>query len=223
MSTAERPVFKETVALIQEANRKFADMISNVRLAFIELAYQILEMFAQYQPMFMYRDRTSGEVVERTVNFPIDLIRQGFAIDLEASTETINQEIRREINLAVYNLMSDYMTKVAGMANMLVNPNVPQAMKDVIMEANRISVEVLRSILRDYEKADAESLVLDLSKIDTIVAAINTPPPPPPPSGPPAGAQGQGPGGGGPPPQPQGGPPPGGPPQGPPQMPARQP
>jgi len=205
MSTAERPVFKETVALLQEANRKFANIIENVRLHFIEVAYKMLEMFAQYQPTLTYRDRSTGKIVEQTVNFPIDLIRQGFDIDLEASSETVNREVRREINLAVYNLMSDYMTKVAGMANLLVQPEVPKAMKDVIMEANRISVEVLRGILRDYEKSDAESLVLDLAKIDSIIESLNAPPPQPPPANAPPNPQGQG---GGPPGGPGGGQPP---------------
>jgi hypothetical protein len=166
MSTAERPVAKETFALIQEANRMFAWMTDNVRKPGIELAYQFLEMFAQYQPVYTYFDDDgNGAFVERTVNFPLQDIRRGLKIDLTVSSEVINKEIRREVNLAIYQLVSDYMTKMATMIQAVVDSKAPSDIKRVIYEANRISVNVLTMILRDYDVPDPENLVLDLEKV----------------------------------------------------------
>lgn len=166
MSTAERPVAKETFALIQEANRKFAWMTDNVRMPIIELGYQFLELFAQYQPVYVYNERTEkGTIVEQTVNFPLKDIRHGFKIDLTVSSEVINKEIRREVNLAVYQLISDYMTKMGTMIQVLVDSKTPSDFKKVVYEANRISVNVLTQILRDYDMPDPESLVLDIEKV----------------------------------------------------------
>ena len=169
MSTAERPVAKETFALIQEANRFFAWMTDNVRIPIIELAYQFLEMFAQYQPTYIYTDSEmkdgKGVFVERTVNFPLQDIRHGFKVDLTVSSEVINKEIRREVNLAIYQLISDYMTKMATMIQAIVDSKQPSDLKKVIYEANRISVHVLTQILRDYDVPDPEGMVLDLEKV----------------------------------------------------------
>jgi hypothetical protein len=207
MSTAERPVAKETFALIQEANRFFAWMTDNVRMPIIELAYQFLEMFAQYQPTYIYTDKEmkngKGVFVERTVNFPLQDIRHGFKIDLTVSSEVINKEIRREVNLAIYQLISDYMTKMATMIQVVVDSKAPSDLKRVVYEANRISVNVLTQILRDYDVPDPEAMVLDLEKVtdkERLIADSpdlqpekppEQPPPqePPQPGGPPEGME----------------------------------
>jgi len=215
IQTAERPVFKESLSNLEEANKKHKLRIDNYRNAIRETIYQGLENFAQYQPTLRYKTDQGGTWEEQTVDLPVKMIRDGLEIDLTASTEMISQEVRREVNMAVYQLLSQYMTNVTGMAQALVNPNVPPDFKKVLLEANKIGVNVITEILKDFEKNDAESLVLDLTKSispQTIMA-----PPPPPPQGPPGGPPPQGPQGPPPGQGPQQGPPQGPPPQGPPQ------
>jgi hypothetical protein len=73
----------------------------------------------------------------------------------------MSQEVRREIRLTEYQMMSDYMTKVAGMVQAFTSPEVPSDMKLAILEANRVSVELLTRIIRDYDERDPEQLVYD--------------------------------------------------------------
>ncbi len=206
MQMAERPVFKETMSNLEESNKKFKAYIDNIRMGMTEMMYQILELMAQYSPVLTYKVEENGQMLDKSIELPIMSIRDGLEIELAASTEMISQEVRREVNTQVYGLISDFMTKTASMAQALVNPLVPPAFKKVLMEANKIGVDVVREILLDFDKNDAENLVLDLSKI-ILPQDMTQPPPMPPPGMPPPG--GPLPGGQPGPARPQQGPPPG--------------
>jgi len=179
ISTAERPVAKETLALQQEANKKFKAGIDNLRDKLSEFAWKLVDFFTQYQPTYKYGDM--GE--EETIRFPTEYMRDGINIELATSSEMLNQEIRREITLTIYQILSDYMTKMAGMAQVLENVQVPSGFKQLIVDANKISVKLLSRLLEDFEIKDAEDLVLDIEKsIDTekaIARSIDLMPPPP--------------------------------------------
>jgi hypothetical protein len=217
-STSERPVAKESLARIEEANKKFKAIIENYRQGFIDLGYMIIEMFAQYQPVYTYRAQEGGKWQEKTINFPLQSIRDGLEIELFASTELISQEVRREINMTVYGLVSDFKTKAAGVVQAIVNPQVPSYFKVWGLTEYKSSLTLVRRILDDFDIRDADTLLIDLEKIPGLEKCIQNsidlqPPPPQPMTGP--DGQPVGPGGGGP-----GGPPGmgGGPPMGPPGM-----
>jgi hypothetical protein len=162
--TADRPVFRETATRLGEAYKKFNYGVENIRRKIVDTVYMILEFFAQYQPEYTYTTKEGEKIVEKTIDFPIELIRDGLNIELAASGEMFSQEIRQQINLTVYQMLSDDMTKAAGMAQMLENPNVPDGFKKLIMDANRIRITVLTRVLDDYNIKDADELVLDLKK-----------------------------------------------------------
>jgi len=193
VSTAERPVASETIILREEANKKFRNIADNIRDGIIELGYSLLEYFAQYSPTYSYSVYEGEKLITKTVNFPIEFIRDIFEISLEASSELISQEIRRQINLTVYQLLSDYMTKIAGMVQAIVSPEVPSDFKKFLLKAAEVSATVVERILQDFDLQDAENLVVDAVETVDVEKAIATSPDlqPPPPQEMPMPPQGQ--------------------------------
>jgi hypothetical protein len=201
---SERPVARDTMALLQENNKKFKFGIDNIRGGFGEIGQMVLEMTAQYQPELAYYDSgASAGNKEKTINFPLDVLRDGVSVELMASSELMNTEVRREIDLTLYQLLSDYMTKTMGMVMQAANPGLPQTIRDVLTEGSQIGTRLMKKIVDDFGVKDTDSIVLDATQ------AIATPPPPPMPMPgmPGMGGPGQGgmppgmpPGGGGPPP-----------------------
>lgn len=211
-SSADRPVFKETMARLEEVNKKFKAFIDFIRDGLVETVYEILELYSQYQPVLNYKTMEDAKWVEQTISIPAMSIRDGIAIELSAASEVLSQDARREIWMNVFMLIRQFQTDMGGMAQMLTSPQVPSEMKKVVVEANRIGVEVMKNILLDFGLPNAEKLVLDLGKtVDMnkamMMSADMMPPRPPQgPGGPPQGGPPQG-GPGGP-------PPPSGPPRG---------
>lgn len=198
IQTAERPVAKETFANIQEANKKFQHGIENLRLGLAEIARMIIEFYAQYQPQYKYRtakeigkDEPEWEV--KRVDFPTHIIRDGLEVELFASTELLNQEVRREVNIAVYQMLSDFYSKTAGMVEALLSPDVPPEFKKFLLSIMEKGDERIEKVLEDFDQADAEMYRVNISKtIDVKKALAMKPPPLPPPDVDPNQPSGQG-------------------------------
>lgn len=209
-STAERPVAKETIALIQELNKKFKHGIDNIRDKITLIGTKALQITSQYQPKLTYLVQSmGGGYQEETLDFPCEFLLDGLVIDMAASSEMLNTEIRREINLNKYFLVKDYTTNLASMVQAIVNPMIPEDFKIFVFACAKIGHDIMTKILEDFGGNDAEQMV---PEIPIQLLQQNLMPPMPPPGKPP-GKPGAKPGRGG---------PPGAPPQGSP-MPPRPP
>lgn len=216
--TSERPVARETYQLIQEMNKKFKFGIDNIRDDEGELATKAAMMMAQYQPKYSYFTAgPDGMLQEETLDFPFEFLRDSVGIELTASSELLNVETRRENNLIAYQLMSDYDTKLAGMVQAILDPNMPPAMKMFLFQVSQQGFKILTEFLDDLGKKDSKTLIAQITP--EIMQAAMQPPPPMPPGGPPTEGGEPPPQGGVPPmggpggPPPQAGPPPGMPPE----------
>lgn len=161
-STAERPVAKETLINVEEANKKFKSWTESFRAGLLELGYMLLEMFAQYQPSYTYQDETGKQV---SIPMPMGSIRDTLDLDLEVSSEQMNMEVRREMNIAKYQILSDYMTKMAGMVQVFVDPAQNSEMKKFILEVNNIGSKILNAVMEDFDERSPEAIVPDMNKV----------------------------------------------------------
>jgi len=178
--TAERPVARETMALIQELNKKYKSYIDAIRDYLEELGIRVLEMIAQYQPVYKYKVESGETYEERTLDFfKLGYLRDGIEVKLMASSEVFNTEVRRQINLTIYTLLSDYSTKLAGMAEAIMNPSLPPDFKKFILQVAKIGGDLMESILRDFGEINAEGLVPRIEESIDIQRAITQPPPMP--------------------------------------------
>lgn len=188
---SERPVARETFMLIQETNKGFKFVIDNTRDWIAKIITKALEMASQYSPSWDYYVGEEGRFIKKTFNFPVQYLRDGIKVQLTASSEVLNQEVRREIGLTVWQLLAEYMTRVAGMAQIIVSPGVPPDFKKVLLEANTIGVYLMKQIIRDFGLLEEEKVVLDLANTINVQQALSMPmPPPQPPGGEPGQPQG---------------------------------
>lgn len=154
-------------------------------------------MMAQYNPLYTYKVPVKGQNGQETfAKQSIDLSKMGYlrdaiSVELMASSEVLNTEIQREIDLTLYQMLSDYFTKVAGMLQAL--PQVSPGMQQFIAKVIQIGGRLMKRIVRDFGNLDAEELVPDLDDIDMRAAMVPPPMPPQMPQGAPPGRQGQGP------------------------------
>jgi len=161
--TANRPVFREMASRLQEANKKFKFKIDNYRRAGEQIGWMYLEMSAQYQPSHSYQVKDGEKFVQKTINYPLEYLRDGIKVKLSASSELMNQEIRRETAMMRYNLLKEYYTSLAGMAQAVVSPQVPPEFKQLLVRISQISEKELENILRDLDTVNPDAMVLDIA------------------------------------------------------------
>jgi len=175
-NTAERPVARDTLALIQEVYKGIKQGIENIRYDLGELGMRVVEMMAQYSPVYEYKTLEKDENgQEFFAKQAVDLSKMGYlrdaiSIELMASSEVLNTEIQREIDLTLYQMLSDYFTKVAGMLQAM--PQVSPGMQQFISKVIQIGGKLMKRIVRDFGNLDAEELVPDLDDIDIRQAMI---------------------------------------------------
>lgn len=169
IQTAERPVAKETMALQEEANKKFKQHWDNARASIVEMTYRVMEGFAQYQPTYEFTDEDG---VTEKVAMPTGNIRSYLEVKLEASTEQMNMEARRDVELMRYQALSDYMTKSAGMAQAMASPQVPSQFKLFLLQSNDIGARAMARFLSNFEDPEPETAVVDIRKCMDVQACI---------------------------------------------------
>lgn len=187
-SIAERPVAKDTMALIQETNKKFKFGIDNVRDDYGEIGAKALEMFAQYKPSLDYGSANSfgpegvrGMQDQSHLDFPFEFLRDGINVQLTASSELMNIETRRENDLTQYQILSDYYTKWGGMVQVVCDPKAPPELKKSFIAVSEMGARLLGKILDDFGSKDANALIPHMPQIVNLQAVMQPPPPEPPP------------------------------------------
>lgn len=162
LSTAERPVFKETVTVNEEANKKFKSWTDRARECYREIGFKLLEAFAQYQPVYEFTDENG---IEQSVEMPNGNIRDYLDLDLTVSSEEWNMTMRRETELLKYQLLSDYLTKNAGMAQMLTSPGVPSEFKKYLLQADLVGSRAVEKVLENFDDQEKQSQVVSMAKV----------------------------------------------------------
>ena len=125
-------------------------------------------------PTYEYSKEFSGKWVTQSVDFPIEDIYDVLMVTLQASTDIVNQDVRRDMNMNVYHIMSDFMTKSAGMVQAIVAPQTPSDFKKYLISQYGVGVSLLQKILRDFDQPDTEKLVPELDEIINLEKAKAT-------------------------------------------------
>ena len=159
--SSDRPVFRETSLNLQEANKKFKLGIENIFRDLEKVGMTVLEMFAQFQPTWTYMEPQKGKYVSKTVDFPFEYLRDGLNVKLTASGDEINTDTRLERNIQMYNMLSDFYTKQAGVIGAIATPEVPPLLKLYMFQTLGTGSVLMRRILEDAGYTDAEELVQD--------------------------------------------------------------
>ena len=181
MPSVERPVYREAMARLGEANKKFVYLSDNVLDGGMAvLGRRVLEMIAQYAPEYKYyvKDQETqptggGEqnYKMKTIEFPLDYLWDSVTIELAAAKEIMNQTTRREVNTEMYGMLSDAGQKLIGMAQAITSGQLPMALAPYVMRWAKVAEKLLERIMRDFNQPDAEMLVVKMDEQE-IQAAV---------------------------------------------------
>jgi predicted outer membrane protein len=106
------------------------------------------------------------------VQFPLSNIRDAFEVELMASDDVFDQETRREVNIAIYHMLSEHMTSLAQMAEAVTSLEVPSEFKKFLISGAAKQEKIITRILEDFDQKDAEQLVLKLEETIDVEKAI---------------------------------------------------
>lgn len=109
MEQAQRPTFKGTMALIEEAKQPLYRFLETVRSGLSEMAYHILARDREefdFRVPFYEADEDGALVSKVILSLPDGLLQEMLSIDLRASSELANKQSRQQ-------LLSDALDRVS--------------------------------------------------------------------------------------------------------------
>lgn len=195
-SPVGRAAATTVMALMQEGARRFDLNVTQIREALTEQGHQITELWQTYglpaPDQTGSPEQVLGDEDAMLVRQLIEVkstLRGLISIQLNASTAAVNREVEKKSNMELYGLLDSYSDKVAGQASVILNPQVPQPMKDLMLAIIKGKDVVLKKVIQSFNAFDLESALLG----DILEEMVRSQPPqqmlPPPMEAPPA--QGQ--------------------------------
>jgi hypothetical protein len=163
ITSGKRVPAATAMSIMQQQNRRFATPFNNMREACADMMAQcILRLREQYLKGDDYR-RDAMEFIAKAVGAKYaNLIEEVFAgssndlrdyvtIEVTASSASVNRESDRQSAMQLVTVLSQYYDKLMQMYMMLVNPQVPPEMKQMMMQIMKSSSLAVESLLRTFD------------------------------------------------------------------------
>lgn len=188
----ESPVVKSgatatsTLALIQEGTKQFDFLLNIDRLAMTEVAYQVYELYSQFQPRFVYdmAGDKDAQLVEEVWQANQGDVRKGLQFDLTASSAYVNQAVEREAWRMMFDLVTGFYTRLFEVSQVIFDPAAPPQLKALVGKMCQSGQLIMMRLMEQWNIKDSERLIVSQQDLEQLVNASNSmgPPQQPPPN-----------------------------------------
>uniref|UniRef100_A0A6M3KZB9 Putative portal protein n=1 Tax=viral metagenome TaxID=1070528 RepID=A0A6M3KZB9_9ZZZZ len=158
-----------TLALLQESGRHFDLIINNTRKALVELSYQIIELYAQYDPskIFLIDGGKEQEAIEISLPNNLENLREEYDFYCTATSLIVNKEIEKQTNLMLTQQLGGIFQQMLQLLMVVFNPQMqlPEEVKSFIFSLLRSYAKMSEDLIRSFEKIDVESYLPELPDV----------------------------------------------------------
>jgi len=168
----ERPTATGTVALLQEANKKLKVFIEGTRMGFSRLLKIIVLFMKQFNPYIEYTNESGEEGILNLLDIPIEVLDREFVYDLSISSDIMNQEVEKQMQLSLYQLLRDFYDWITQMAQVILMPPTEQggispAFKAYLIKVIKAEWYLMKKILTTFGQKDIDALLPEIPEILT--------------------------------------------------------
>jgi len=164
-STAgSRATATSTLALIQEGNRRFDLNIRDMRESLSHVGRDIILLNQMFRPkgIAYFVQGQDGQYTEALLNLPPEFSVAKLAVELTATTATINKEIEKQGLMGLLGIVNQYYEKLIQVGLLVMNPQIPPEVKDLAVRSAEGAKYLLERIVQTF----------DVKAIDTIIPGL---------------------------------------------------
>lgn len=147
---------------VQESGRVINSRLNHVRMTYAELASWVIEMDAYFRPLdeiVHVLGPKGATALMQLFDAPPAVVRGNMAIELTASSATMNREMDKQSDILLVNIMSQYLNRFMELGLLIANPETPEPLKVLGVKIANVVNELMRDVLRDFDKRNS-SLIL---------------------------------------------------------------
>lgn len=150
-----------TLAVIQEGNRRFDLNIRDAREVLGDIGRNIILLNQMYRPrgMAFFVQGSGGKWTEQALSLPPEFDLGRVAVDLTASTATINRSIERQELMALMGAAQQYYAGLTQLAMMMVNPQVPGELRDLALREAKGAEHLMKKLVQTFDVKNVDVVV----------------------------------------------------------------
>lgn len=144
---------------LAEGNKKFDLALKNIRKWWSEIGLDVVtnyQIFGDQQVHFWIMDPEDAMEVERVLNMPATMVRDGAVIDLTVSDSITNREVEKQQWLGLFQVITNYYDRVLALAQLFG----PEIFGSIAQKAVLASDEALRRLLETFAIPDSDRFSL---------------------------------------------------------------
>ena len=147
---------------LQQATQRFDQTLREVREALSGAVTRCVELYQQFDrpgKVFDILGQKDGEIMQAFIEFPIELIRDGIAIEVTATSASLNKETEIRTNTILMQMLTEFYKEVLDGLMLAFNPQMPPQIQAVILQMVQGGVILMRRILDAHGVQDVDDLV----------------------------------------------------------------
>lgn len=161
-----------TLAMIQEGNRRFDLNIRDIRESLGTVGRRVLELNQRFRPRgaAYFVEGSDGDFVEQVLDLPPNFSAAKIAVDLTASTATINREVEKQGLIGLLGVMTQYYGILQQGMMIMLQPNLPGAAREMAIKVAQSAKHVVDKIVQDFDIKDIDTVVPTLIQAEQMNA-----------------------------------------------------
>ena len=147
---------------LQQATQRFDQTLREIREALGSVALKVTELYQQFdRPGRAYEvlGQKDGDVFQRFIEFPIAEIREGVAIEVTATSASLNKETEVRTNTILMQMLSQFYKEVLDGLMLAYTPGLPPQLQAIIFQMIQGGTVLMRRILDAHGVQDPDDLV----------------------------------------------------------------
>ena len=167
MEQAQRPTFRGTQALIEEAKQPLYRFLETVRAGLSEMAYHMLARDREefdFRVPFYSVDENGAAVSAEILSLPDGLLQEMLTIELRASSELANKQSRQQLLSDALDRISQVYQQILQFIQMAQSGTEGSPLNLVALRAARVISSLLEETAREFNLPGAMGIAPDVEE-----------------------------------------------------------
>lgn len=161
--TAQTSILQHT-----EAAKRFDQTLREVRTGLGGAGRRCVELYQQFDSRgkeYQVLGEADGAVVHQILQMPTELIRHAVAIEVTATSASLNKEVQIRTNTIMMQLVSQFYEQAFMGMQMVVNPQMPPQLRALAQHMVMGGATMMKRLLDSYDMQDISRIIPDMQEL----------------------------------------------------------
>lgn len=152
----------------QEAAKRFDQTLREIRVALGGSGRRIVELYQQFNQNgkeFTVLGDKDGAIVHQVLQFPLELIRHSVAVDVTATSASLNKETQIRTNTILMQMVAQFYQQTFQGMQLAIDPNMPPQLRFLAQQMVLGGTVMMRRVLDSYDMQDVDRIIPDMQEL----------------------------------------------------------